>query len=139
MQKQPRIVDKKVDDFQLTTADFLGKPKMNGHGERNMPDDIVFGCPSVTFHQDGVEKLIQGQYSAEEQQPDPDLGKSLRVGWRNLAPPDKVNHPFVFPSCLPEYCAFFIWILAEKSAPICDAEIQREAKGPRHPKQHGAI
>ena len=97
LQKQPRIIDKKVDEHQIATADLLGKPKINGHGERDFPDDMVFGCPSVTFHQDGVDKLIQGQYSSEEQQPDADLGKSLREGWRNIAKSEQVDQVRISP------------------------------------------
>ena len=31
-----------------------------------------------------------GNYTAEEQQPDKDLGRSIRPGWRNVGPPQRV-------------------------------------------------
>lgn len=36
--------------------------------------------------EDGVGELIHGGYSAAQQQPDADLGKSLREGFRNIPP-----------------------------------------------------
>ena len=38
-----------------------------------------------------MEELIKGAYTPDEQQPDADLGKSLREGWRNMAPEDRVR------------------------------------------------
>lgn len=34
---------------------------------------------------------MRGYYSAEEQAPDPDLGKSLREGWRNTEASGRVS------------------------------------------------
>ena len=36
----------------------------------------------------GVRECI-GNYTPEEQQPDKDLGRSVRPGWRNTAPPSR--------------------------------------------------
>lgn len=36
-------------------------------------------------------ELLRGWYTPEEQAPDPDLGKSLREGWRNTEVPGKVG------------------------------------------------
>ncbi|GMH38274.1 hypothetical protein BSKO_06158 [Bryopsis sp. KO-2023] len=86
----PKIIDKKVDDLLTTCTDVLGKPKIVRHGDRRFPEDMTFGNPSIKFQEDGVDKLITGYYSLEEQQPDVDLGLTLREGWRNVAPDDKV-------------------------------------------------
>lgn len=43
----------------------------------------------VQGREDGVEKLIHGTYSAEEQAPDADLGRSLREGFRNWPTPGR--------------------------------------------------
>lgn len=45
--------------------------------------------------EDGVEKLLPGCYSAAEQEPDADLGRSLREGYRNW---DTPGHTFGVPS-----------------------------------------
>ena len=42
-----------------------------------------------------MEKLLQGYYSPAEQQPDADLGRSLREGYRNW---DTPGHTFGVPS-----------------------------------------
>jgi hypothetical protein len=54
---------------------------------------------------------MRGYYSAEEQAPDPDLGKSLREGWRNTdssgrvslavthAAPNDVQHNLLLHPC----------------------------------------
>lgn len=39
--------------------------------------------------EDGVEKLLQGYYPAEDQLPDADLGRSLREGFRNWPTPGR--------------------------------------------------
>jgi len=45
--------------------------------------------------EEGLEQLLRGHYSAAEQAPDADLGKSLREGFRNVAAP---GHTFGTPS-----------------------------------------
>lgn len=37
--------------------------------------------------EDGVGDLLHGAYTVEQQQPDADLGKTLREGFRNVLPP----------------------------------------------------
>lgn len=85
----PKVVSKIYDDFKATQDDRLGKPKPLGGGERNLSSDFVFGVPSMRHPEDGVDKLLRGTYNYDEQQPDADLGKSLREGWRNLNPDEK--------------------------------------------------
>eukprot|EP00803_Ostreobium_quekettii_P003040 evm.model.scf_1563.2 EVM.evm.TU.scf_1563.2 scf_1563:10976-23713(+) len=86
----PKVVDKKVDEYQRATVDPLGRSKWASWGKGDPREGMTFGCPSVTFHQDGVDKLITGRYTKREQAPDADLGTSLREGWRNTAPEGKV-------------------------------------------------
>lgn len=91
VQSSEQIVDKRVEDAHAATMDILGQPKCARHGERLLPQDITFGMPTMKFAEEGVEKLISGDFSCAEQSPDPDLGKSLREGWRNLAPDNKAS------------------------------------------------
>lgn len=51
----------------------------------------VFGKPSAREAEPCVGELLRGWYTPEQQQPDPDLGKSLREGWRNTPHTDKVR------------------------------------------------
>ncbi|KAG7390435.1 hypothetical protein PHYPSEUDO_007958 [Phytophthora pseudosyringae] len=65
-----------------TLYDHLGKPKHLGAADiDNLPSDHVFGV--TTQDSDSAWLCIQGEYSAEEQQPDPDLGRAVNHGWRN--------------------------------------------------------
>lgn len=84
-------MDRRVEDTHAATMDIVGQPKCVKHGERMFPKDITFGMPTMKFPEEGVEKLIGGDFSCDEQTPDSDLGKSLREGWRNLAPNDKAT------------------------------------------------
>jgi len=49
----------------------------------------VFGLPSQRNPEWGVHECI-GNYSPEEQLPDKDLGRSIRPGWRNIAPESRL-------------------------------------------------
>lgn len=83
-------MNKALADFKITNADHLGAPKSMGHGERGLPDTHVFGRPTRTFVEWDAGRLMGGDYSESEQAPDADLGRSLRPGYRNVAPDDKV-------------------------------------------------
>ena len=79
------IVGKRLEDFKSTNNDELGRVKNLGHGEKpTVGPDHVYGVPSRKFVEWGAGRLISGNYTEEEQAPDPDLGKSLRQGYRNL-------------------------------------------------------
>lgn len=84
-----RIVSKIQADFKLANDDRLGKPRTLGHGDRGLAQNHSFGVPSRRFEEWGVDKLLKGEYGPADQEPDADLGKSLRPGYRNTAPEDK--------------------------------------------------
>jgi hypothetical protein len=80
------------EDYKASTGDYLGKSRKLGACPE-LPADHSFGLSSVKrggVPEPGVDVLIQGSYTEEQQQPDADLGKSLREGWRNTAPEGKV-------------------------------------------------
>mmetsp|Transcript_15215 Transcript_15215/g.49938 ORF Transcript_15215/g.49938 Transcript_15215/m.49938 type:complete len:434 (+) Transcript_15215:25-1326(+) len=80
------IVQKRLEDFKMTDSTELGQSTNLGHGDRGLPGDHTFGVPSRRFEELGVRHLIKGEYADADQAPDPDLGKSLRKGFRNVAP-----------------------------------------------------
>jgi len=82
------VVSKRLEDFREVNNEPLGKVKYLGHG-KHTSDEHVFGVPSQRAPEWGVRECV-AKYSAEEQQPDKDLGKSIRPGWRNCAPEDRV-------------------------------------------------
>ncbi|KAK9804914.1 hypothetical protein WJX72_011725 [[Myrmecia] bisecta] len=97
-----RVVDKRLEDFQLTNKDLLGTPKNLGFGERGLPVDHTFGAASVRSGPEfGVDVLIKGNYTAKEQAPDADLGKSLRDGWRNIPTKKTFGLPTVRTDIVP--------------------------------------
>jgi len=70
-------------------ADQLGKTKNLGQDSGMRPRDMVYGKAS------GVKALtasevIRGRYTTADTQPDRDLGKSIRPGFRNLTFQDRV-------------------------------------------------
>jgi hypothetical protein len=82
------IVHKSVEDFKSTNNDELGRVKNLGHGEKPS-EEHIYGVPSRRFVEWGAGRLLKGDYGEQEQAPDPDLGKSLRQGYRNQ--PDAVD------------------------------------------------
>ncbi|KAF6255181.1 hypothetical protein COO60DRAFT_241792 [Scenedesmus sp. NREL 46B-D3] len=92
--KQAAVVSRVYDRHKATLGDELGKPRLLGASAR-LPPDHVFGRASVKEEEPCVGELMRGCYSAEEQAPDPDLGKSLRQGWRNS---DASGRTFGVPS-----------------------------------------
>ncbi|GAX80864.1 hypothetical protein CEUSTIGMA_g8299.t1 [Chlamydomonas eustigma] len=85
---QPARVSNKIyEDYKASATDYLGKVKKLGAGNRPLPTTHVYGMPSLRYGREpGVDELIQGNFSPAEQGPDADLGKSLREGFRNIAP-----------------------------------------------------
>ncbi len=81
-----RLVTRAVSDFKLANTQSLGKSKNLGQRNRNIDAEHVFGVPSRRVEEWGVQQLIGGNYSEEDQKPDPDLGKSLTSGFRNAHP-----------------------------------------------------
>jgi len=88
--KEPRVCDKLLEDFREVHGEQLGKVKNLGFGERGVDTKThVFGLPSQRGPEWGTRECM-GNYTAEEQAPDKDLGRSLKPGWRNIAPPDRM-------------------------------------------------
>lgn len=89
--ERTHIISKELADFKITHSEMLGKPKNLGHGDRSLPEGHVFGRPTRTFVEHDAGRLISGHYSKEEQEPDADLGRSVRPGYRNIGPEDRVG------------------------------------------------
>jgi hypothetical protein len=90
--QQPSKLGSKIhEDYKAAATDLLGKPRKLGAGDRpQLGPDHTYGTHSLKHGPEpGVDQLIQGFYTQEQQQPDGDLGKSLREGYRNIAPADK--------------------------------------------------
>lgn len=94
-----KIVSKVHEDYKATATDYLGKPKMLGTGARGLPPDHSFGVPSMRKGREpGVGELLTGTLTPAEQQPDADLGKSLREGFRNTTRAGDENRSFGIPT-----------------------------------------
>lgn len=86
-----KIVSKRQEDFKLATAEELGRCKHQGFGDTNVDDGHVYGVPSRRFEEWDVGKLIASQHDGKGiETADRDLGLSLRPGFRNRAPEDRV-------------------------------------------------
>lgn len=77
------ITAKQVEDLR-NTYDHLGKPRHLGASSSNLPADHIFGAP-LKKDPGSAWDCIQGQYSADEQQPDADLGRPANYGWKNVS------------------------------------------------------
>lgn len=79
------IVSKLYETNRLTEVERLGEVKKLGHGRDALTDEHVYGVPSRRFAEWGARRLMTGIYTEEEQQPDADLGKSIKPGFRNVS------------------------------------------------------
>jgi hypothetical protein len=87
--RPPVVVDKLLEDFRVVSTEGLGSVKNLGYGRTDAPDGHVYGMPSQGGPEWGVRECI-GNYTPQEQQPDKDLGRSIRPGWRNIGPDNRV-------------------------------------------------
>ena len=76
------IVNARAEAHREMAHDALGKVKNLGRGEK-LPADFIYGAPSRAPTADGelewdAGRLIQGEYTEEEQAPDPTIGKTMR-------------------------------------------------------------
>jgi len=79
------IVQKTVTDFKDFNQDLLGKCKRTGAGLHNLSKDYAFGTSTLKdYGAWGTKECIEGNATLEEQMPDPDLGRTLQPGWRNI-------------------------------------------------------
>mmetsp|Transcript_27861 Transcript_27861/g.63019 ORF Transcript_27861/g.63019 Transcript_27861/m.63019 type:complete len:431 (-) Transcript_27861:504-1796(-) len=74
------FMPKSVADFKKVRQDELGKVKNLGLGRHPVPPDYTYGISYKRADDWGAKECIQGNYTEEEQLPDPDLGRSLRRG-----------------------------------------------------------
>jgi len=81
------VVEKRLEDWRELKSEPLSAVKSVGHNNHTSHHQ-VFGMPSQRAPEWGVRECI-GNYSQENQQPDVDLGKSLRPGWRNQGPSER--------------------------------------------------
>jgi len=85
-----KLVNKVVEDFKENRSEKLGQTKTLGARNVTLSEDHTFGVSSRKFEEWGVGKLMNGIYTEAEQVPDADLGKSIKKGFRNIAPKDRV-------------------------------------------------
>ncbi|RLN73640.1 hypothetical protein BBJ28_00004932 [Nothophytophthora sp. Chile5] len=77
----PDVASRQLED-RRSLYDHLGKPRHLGSAATDtLPSNHVFGV--TTQDSDSAWQCIQGEYSADEQQPDADLGRAVNHGWRN--------------------------------------------------------
>ncbi|TYZ61125.1 hypothetical protein PybrP1_007856 [[Pythium] brassicae (nom. inval.)] len=82
-QQRPGVTAKQVEDMR-STYDQLGKARHLGASSSNLPPDHIFGAP-LKKDPGCAWDCIQGSYSADEQQPDADLGRPANYGWKNAS------------------------------------------------------
>ena len=88
--RDPIVVGKLLEDFREVHGEPLGRVRNLGFGARGIDTTThVFGLPSQRGPEWGARECM-GNYTAEEQAPDKDLGRSLKPGWRNIAPPGRM-------------------------------------------------
>ncbi|CAG9463987.1 unnamed protein product [Pedinophyceae sp. YPF-701] len=91
----PSVVSRTLADYKLGNEPELGRVRTLGFGDREtVMSGTAAGVPSLHPKmpaEPGVEVLLRHQYSGGGCEPDPDLGRSLRPGYRNIVEdPDKV-------------------------------------------------
>ena len=92
------IVKKTVEDFKFTNDDELGKPKNLRTGKPPVKEDHTFGISTKPSGEWNVPKCIVGEPSERELQPEPNLGVSTRLGFRNVPKPGDEGRHFGVPT-----------------------------------------
>ncbi|CAG9310738.1 unnamed protein product [Blepharisma stoltei] len=92
------IVQKAVEDFRATTHEGLGRPRNLGQGKPNLPEDHAFGASIHRRNEWTAKQCIHGQPNEREVQPDPDLGKTNRFGFRNIVKEGDEDRQFGVPT-----------------------------------------
>lgn len=80
--QQTRIVPISAEDFRRAVRDPIGGRARGVHGAPPVPAEFAFGTRSK--HEASAAECLKGNYSAEEQLPDKDLGRCIREGRRNI-------------------------------------------------------
>eukprot|EP00607_Mallomonas_marina_P006812 CAMPEP_0182426282 /NCGR_PEP_ID=MMETSP1167-20130531/12772_1 /TAXON_ID=2988 /ORGANISM="Mallomonas Sp, Strain CCMP3275" /LENGTH=411 /DNA_ID=CAMNT_0024607611 /DNA_START=120 /DNA_END=1355 /DNA_ORIENTATION=- len=84
----PVISRKALEDYR-EMGDALGCRRNRGLQSVAVPPDHSFGR-HTTQDEWTAAKILQGTYSDKEQKPDPDLGKTLTPGFRNISTNDRI-------------------------------------------------
>lgn len=92
-----RVIQKTVEDYRSTAHDELGKPRNLGTGLTESGNDIVFGATRKVMEWD-AGMCIHGKPNERQLQPDMDLGRSLRSGFRNEVKPGDDSRVFGVPT-----------------------------------------
>uniref|UniRef100_A0A7S1I3L1 EFHB C-terminal EF-hand domain-containing protein n=1 Tax=Eutreptiella gymnastica TaxID=73025 RepID=A0A7S1I3L1_9EUGL len=80
------LVKVELENFKTVAHDALGAPKNYGYGlGRKLGPDHVFGRGNKVDEWD-ARRCMQGEYSVQDQMPDPTMSKATRPGFRNLNP-----------------------------------------------------
>lgn len=94
--KQTKFVKTNYDDFVNFKDDKLGKPRNLGQ-TTNLPADFRYGV-KLSTNEWGVGKCITGEASFKEVEDDSGLGKSNKIGSRNVTRQGDENRIFGVPS-----------------------------------------
>jgi hypothetical protein len=78
--KPTEFMPKSVADFKKVRSDELGTVRNLGLGQHPVDASFSYGLPSKRFNDWGARECMMGNYTPDEQAPDPDLGRSLRRG-----------------------------------------------------------
>lgn len=87
--EEPGLVStKNIEDFR-STSDILGMSRNLGQGSASRPFDMVYGQTSAAILKSKkvhtAAEVMRGNYNVFQQQPDPDLGKAITPGFRNVS------------------------------------------------------
>jgi len=92
-----RIVKKTVEDYRSTVHEELGKPKNLGTGKSETGNEVVYGSTRKVMEWD-AGMCIHGAPTEKELNPDRDLGRSLRSGFKNEVKPGDEGRVFGVPT-----------------------------------------
>jgi hypothetical protein len=90
-----RIVPLTAEAYREVACDPLGRAKNDMQGTQPLPPDHAYGIKCVGSDTT-VGDILRGWYTREEQMAEYDLGRSMKVGRRNVPPPG--NRAFGVPS-----------------------------------------
>lgn len=84
------IVQKTVEDHKAVASDILGASKNLGQGQADRGPDFVHGIKNITGNDPwNAARCIHGEPTAQQIQPDRDLGKSTKPNCRNVVRDEK--------------------------------------------------
>lgn len=89
----------RVADFRTATGDVVGKGKAKRDNIAHLPEDYTYGKAPVKLDEAESKRVISGTYTAVQQQPDKDLGVSVRkLVSKPAVPPEALSRAFGVPS-----------------------------------------